>query len=91
MKPMLLLPLVLAGCGTFDTGPRVDIPPQCEHQVYADATVKTMIAEGAGSDGYRLTHLNALKYAKLDAVTRCLQQQGLSPQGGGVQRQQITD
>ena len=87
----MLLPLLLAGCGTFNTGPRVDIPSECEHQVYADATVRDMIAKGAGSDGYRLTHENALKYAKLDAVTRCLQQKGQLPAGGGVQRQRVTD
>ena len=72
MRWAVLAPLLLGGCGSFNTGPRVDIPPQCERQVYADATVRDMIAKGAGSDGYRLTHENALKYAKLDAVTFCL-------------------
>ncbi len=87
----MVLPLLLAGCGTFNTGPRVDIPRQCEQQVYADPTVKDMIAKGAGSDGYRLTHENALKYAKIDASNRCLQQKGLLPPGGGVQRPQVQD
>ncbi len=86
----LALPLLLAGCGAFDSGPQVSIPPQCEGQVYADPTVRSMIADGAGSDGYRLTHLNALKYAKMDAVQRCLQQKGLLPPGGGVQRAPVS-
>ena len=87
----MLLPLALGGCGSFDTGPQVNIPPQCEHDVYADATVRDMIAKGAGSDGYRLTHENALKYAKLDAVNRCLRQGGVLPLGGGVERPRVTD
>ena len=90
MRGWLLLPLLLAGCGTFNTGPVVNVPPQCEQQVYADPTVKEMIAKGAGSDGYRLTHENQLKYAKIDAAHRCMQQKGLAPPGGGVQRPRVT-
>ncbi len=92
MRRMLLLPpLLLAGCGTFNTGPRVDIPPQCEQAFYADPAVRDIIAKGAGSDGYRLTNENTLKYAKIDAAHRCMQQKGLLPPGGGVERQRITD
>ena len=60
-------------------------------QVYADPTVKRLIAQGAGSEYLRINTENQLRAAKEDATHRCMQQKGLAPPGGGVERQRITD
>ena len=90
MKAFLGLPLLLAvaACGKFDTAPSTPtpIPAVCEDQVYADPVVKDLIMKGAGSDSYRESHIDQLKYAKVDAARRCQQQKGLIPPGGGVER-----
>jgi hypothetical protein len=93
MRVRICLPLLagLAGCGTFDTGPKFSIPAVCEDQVYADPTVKDLILKGAGSPSFQRNHENELAYAKSDAAHRCMQQKGLLPPGGGVQRQRVTD
>ncbi len=90
MRPAALAVLAtLAGCSTFDTAPAANIPSQCEAQVFADPTVKDLIAKSAGSDFYARNHEDELKFAKADAAHRCLQQKGLLPPGGGVERPAI--
>ena len=79
----------LAGCGRFDTAPAANIPSQCDAQVFADPKVKELLAESAGSDFFARNHEDELKYAKADAAHRCLQQKGLLPPGGGVERPAI--
>jgi hypothetical protein len=92
MKALACLPLLamLGACGSFDQTPAPSIPPVCETQVYADPVVKDLILKGAGSPTFRLQSEDALKYAKIDAVHRCLQQRGLLPPGGGVARPRVT-
>jgi hypothetical protein len=82
----LALLTVLAGCSVNVPIPKVVIPDFCEQQVYADPAGKDDIMRGAGSDYYRNTHEADLAYAKQDALNRCLQQRGLAPTGGGVER-----
>ncbi len=100
MRPLRLAPvmalLILAGCGMFghfDTAPALpeSIPPGCEDQVYADPKVKDLLMKGAGSENYRISHIEQLKFAKLDALHHCMQQKGLAPAGGGVQRPNVSD
>ena len=87
MRALRLMPALigLAAC-SMDEAPYAPIPAVCEHQVYADPTVKDLILKSTGSDTYRMNHLDDLKYAKLDAAHRCMQQKGLLPPGGGVAR-----
>ncbi len=87
MKALGWLPglLALAAC-TVDTAPNAPIPSVCEDQVYADPVVKDLILKSAGSETYRINHVEQLKYAKIDATRRCMQLKGLAPPGGGVQR-----
>ncbi len=80
---------LLSGC-SIDEAPSAPIPAACEDQVYADPVVKDLILKGTGSDSFRLNHLDQLKYAKIDAAHRCMQQKGLVPPGGGVARPRIT-
>lgn len=82
------LPLAMGACGSWDTAPETakPIPAVCEDQVYQDPVVKDLIAKSAGSETYRLAHVDQLKYAKMDAARRCEQQKGLVPPGGGVER-----
>ena len=74
-----------------DQAPYAPVPSVCEDQVYADPVVKDLILKGSGSDYYRMTHEEQLKYAKIDAARRCMQQKGLAPPGGGVQRRAVTN
>ena len=87
MRSLCWLPglLGLAAC-TLDTAPYAPIPTVCEDQVYADPVVKDLILKGSGSDYFRRSHEDQLKYAKIDAARRCMQLKGLAPPGGGVQR-----
>ena len=87
MRAIVWLPglLALTACG-MDTAPNAPIPTVCEDQVYADPVVKDMILKGSGSDFYRRSHEDQLKYAKIDAARRCMVLKGLAPPGGGVQR-----
>ena len=79
--------LPLCGCGfQLDPAPSAKIPPVCEDQVYADPKVKDLIMRGAGNDTLRRNTEDQLRYAKLDAAHRCMQQKGLLPPGGGVER-----
>ena len=87
---LMLVSVCLSGCIT-DTAPFAPIPAACEDQVYADPVVKDIILKGTGSDYYRRSHDEQLKYAKIDAAHRCMQQKGLAPPGGGVQRQRVTN
>ena len=82
---------VLIGLGacSIDTAPYVSIPSVCVDQVYADPTVKELIMKGAGSSDFARNHEDDLKYAKLDASHRCMQQKGLIRPGGGVARQAV--
>jgi hypothetical protein len=79
----------LAGCG-IDPAPSAPVPSVCQDQVYADPLVKDLILKGAGSDSFRRNHEDQLKYAKIDAAHRCMQQKGLLTPGGGVARPRIT-
>ena len=87
MRTLFVLPALLAltAC-EIDKAPYAAIPAVCEDQVYADPVVKDLILKGSGSDQYRADHVEQLKYAKIDAAHRCMQQKGLLAPGGGVQR-----
>ena len=87
MRALGLVPalLGLAAC-SGDMAPAAPIPAACEGQVYADPVVKDLILKGAGSEFYMINHTEQLKYAKIDAARRCMQQKGLLPPGGGVAR-----
>ncbi len=85
---LIVLPMGLSAC-LADEAPYAAIPAACEDQVYADPVVKDLILKGSGSDTYRAGHQEQLKYAKVDAAHRCMQQKGLLPPGGGVQRQRV--
>ncbi len=79
--------LSVVGCARpMDNAPAAAIPEQCSAQVYADPAVKALIMKGAGSESFLRQHQDELKYAKLDAAHRCMQQKGLSAPGGGVER-----
>ena len=94
MRPLGFIPFAapllaaIAGCGPIqiDSAPSADFPSQCESQVYADPTVKDLLMKSAGSITFARDHEDQLKYAKLDAAHRCLQNKGIIPQGGGVER-----
>ncbi len=87
MRWVLLPVLGVLGCaGPVDKAPAAAIPEQCSAQVYADPAVKALIMKGAGSESFLRQHQDELKYAKLDAAHRCMQQQGLAAPGGGVER-----
>ena len=87
----LLAALPLSACGfSLDPAPAANIPSVCESQVYADPKVKDLIMRGAGSDSLRRNTEDQLRYAKMDAAHRCMQQKGLTPPGGGVERQRVT-
>ena len=83
------LALGLASCGPIDMAPAAPIPPQCEAQVYADPHVKDLLMKSAGSEVFASDHIEEMKYAKIDAAHRCMQQKGLAPPGGGVERPRI--
>ena len=80
----------LAACNAYDASPTVAIPKVCEGQVDADPLVKSLTIKGLGSDNLRLNTENQLRYARIDAAHRCMQQKGLVAPGGGVERQRIT-
>ncbi len=80
----------LTACAWKDEAPAAPIPAVCERQVYDDPVVKDLILKGAGSENFRLENTERLKYAKIDASRRCLQQKGLLPPGGGVQRPNVS-
>jgi hypothetical protein len=83
--------LALAACGPSRPDPLdAPIPAVCEDQVYADPVVKDLIMKGAGTEYFRINHVNQLKAAKQDASLRCQQQKGLAPPGGGVERPRVT-
>ncbi len=92
MKRMAVAALVmLAGCNDFykfDGAPSANFPDVCNDQVYADPTVKRLIADSAGSSNFADQNVDRLHYAKLDAARRCMQQKGLI-RGGGVERPRI--
>ncbi len=85
----LLLPLAVAGCAV-DTVKEIPIPKVCEDQVYADPIVKDLIMKGAGTENFRVNHVNQLRAAKDDATIRCMQQKGLARPGGGVERPRVS-
>ena len=80
LTPMVML-AALAGCeGLYplDRAPAADYPATCESQVYADPTVRDLLAKSAGSGNFALTNVENLRYyAKLDAAHRCEVQRGL--------------
>ena len=82
--------LGLAGCGPIDMAPAAPIPAQCEAQVYADPHVKDLLMKSAGSEVFASEHVEEMKYAKIDAAHRCMQQKGLVPPGGGVERPRVS-
>jgi hypothetical protein len=86
----LLLVLPVAACTlpnpATDPAPAANYPQQCEDAVYADPTVKQLLAASAGSPTFARQEAERLRYAKLDAARRCEQQRGLVPSGGGVER-----
>ena len=86
-----IVALGLAGCGSFDIAPAASYPPQCEAQVYADPHVKDLLMKSAGSESFAMNHVEEMKYAKIDAAHRCMQQKGLAPPGGGVERPRIVN
>ncbi len=82
----VLAALGLSACYPLDEAPAANYPPACEGQVYADPKVKELIVRGMGSDNLRRNTEEQLRNAKLDAARRCMQQKGLAPPGGGVER-----
>ena len=80
--------LGLAAC-SIDPAPVANIPAVCEDQVYADPKVKFLIMEGAGSPNLARNTEDQLRFAKIDAARRCMQQKGLARPGGGVERPRI--
>ena len=81
--------LGLGGCSHFDPAPAADFPAACEDQVYADPKVKDLIMKGAGSPNLMRNTEDELRFAKLDAAKRCMQQKGLTRPGGGVERPRV--
>ena len=81
----------VAGCSfdNVDTVKALPIPPACERQVYDDPVVKDLITKGAGTEYFRINHVNQLRAAKDDATLRCMQQKGLARPGGGVERPRV--
>lgn len=87
--PLGLALAALAGCSSlspFDNSPSADFPNVCETQVYADPSVKSLLARSAGSESFARNHAEELHYAKLDAARRCMEQRGMI-RTGGVERQ----
>ena len=89
LTTLLPLAVALAGCAV-DTVKEIPIPKVCEEQVYADPVVKDLIMKGAGTENFRVNHVNQLRAAKDDATTRCMQQKGLARPGGGVERPRVS-
>jgi hypothetical protein len=87
----LVVLTALGGCDMFnfshfDQAPAAPIPSICDEQVYADPHVKDLLLKSAGSPSFARQHEDELKYAKVDAAHRCMQQKGILPPGGGVER-----
>ena len=83
--------LGVAACGPIDIAPAANYPAQCESQVYADPHVKDLLMKSAGSETFAREHEDEMKYAKIDAAHRCMQQKGLAPPGGGVERPRVVN
>jgi hypothetical protein len=91
----LLLILPIAGChGDFLSNPfspygnaSPDTPRgRCERAAYNDPVVKDMLAKEAGGGSMPEYWVQKVEDAKRAAVQRCMEQNGGSDAGGGVER-----
>ncbi|MBN8897183.1 MAG: hypothetical protein J0H35_03205 [Rhodospirillales bacterium] len=81
MRPWLLLPLLLAGCGVF--GPKNDSArAECEWQANNDPKVVELRMKRFSQTTQDSDLDPDIAVAKHDAILRCLQAKGLALPGG---------
>ncbi len=86
MRFLVILPLVLAGCGrpALPEVAEPDVPSECRDQVYNDPAVKAAIVQAVNSQfaEFRVPGVAAQKQAVAVALRKCLATRGSAPKGG---------